>query len=212
MIVKPRTEVSAFGIRKCETAEQVWETLTELDKRHTWRDHPSQYLIEQFIEGNVYHVDSVIHDGKVVAAGVSKYGTTPLNVSHLGGVFTSSIVDYKSKERKELEKLESTTCSRHLNINTAFRTRNFCNRRRTGKFYLFEVACRVGGAYIANVLEQACGFNIWSEWGKLAIETEETSLHTAENPKRICRNYARAGKSGIVRTRRITTPKKSSIA
>ncbi len=32
---------------------------------------------------------------------------------------------------------------------------------------------RVGGAYIANVLEQACGFNLWREWAKLETATNE---------------------------------------
>ncbi len=68
-IVKPRTEVNAFGIRKCENEEQVWQILTDLDNRGTWRDHPSQFLIERFIEGKVFHVDSVVEDGKVVAVG-----------------------------------------------------------------------------------------------------------------------------------------------
>jgi len=34
---------------------------------------------------------------------------------------------------------------------------------------LLEVVARVGGAYIADVLEQACGFNLWREWAKLEI-------------------------------------------
>ena len=38
---------------------------------------------------------------------------------------------------------------------------------------MLEVACRVGGAYIANVLEHACGFNLWREWAKLETATEE---------------------------------------
>jgi biotin carboxylase len=59
-IIKPRTEVNAFGIRKCTTKDQVWQTLKELDARHTWRDHPSQFLIERFIEGQVFHIDSVV--------------------------------------------------------------------------------------------------------------------------------------------------------
>ncbi|MEO8649077.1 MAG: ATPase, partial [Acidobacteriota bacterium] len=70
-IVKPRTEVSAFGIRKCESAPEVWSALEVLDSRNTWRDHPSQFLIEQFIEGKVFHVDSAVDKGKVMAAGVS---------------------------------------------------------------------------------------------------------------------------------------------
>ncbi|MDQ3180459.1 MAG: ATPase, partial [Acidobacteriota bacterium] len=77
-IVKPRTEVSAFGIRKCETKAQIWQTLGELDARNTWRDHPSQFLIERFIEGKVFHLDSVVENNKVVASSVSEYGVTPL--------------------------------------------------------------------------------------------------------------------------------------
>ncbi len=171
-VVKPRTEVSAFGIRKCETAGQVWDVLTDLDNRGTWRDHPSQFLIEKFIEGKVYHVDSVVSNGKIVAAGVSEYGTPPFTVTHLGGVFTTSIVPYKSKERKALEKLNKKLLQ-------GFEYRNgvshaeFLQSAATGEFYLLEVACRVGGAYIANVLEQASGFNLWREWAKLEISTKE---------------------------------------
>src|SRR4051812_41545338 len=56
-IIKPRHEVSAFGIRKCETKDEVWAVLNHLDNANTWRDHPSQFLIERFIEDRVFHVD-----------------------------------------------------------------------------------------------------------------------------------------------------------
>ncbi len=171
-IIKPRTEVNAFGIRKCDTREQVWDVLTGLDARNTWRDHPSQFLIERFIEGNVFHVDSVIKDGKIVAVGVSQYGTTPMKVSHSGGVFTTSIVDYKSKERKELEKLNKKLL-KGFEHQRGVAHAEFLQSAETGEFYLVEVACRVGGAYIADVLEQACGFNLWREWAKLTIADEE---------------------------------------
>jgi len=171
-VVKPRNEVSAFGIRKCETDNDVWDVLTDLDSRNNWRDHPSQFLIERFIEGRVFHVDSVVADGKVRACGVSQYGTTPFKTSHYGGVFTSSIVSYRSKERKELERLNE-------DLLVAFKYERgvshaeFLRCDADGKFYLLEVACRVGGAYIANVLEHACNFNLWREWAKLETATDE---------------------------------------
>jgi biotin carboxylase len=172
-IVKPRNEVSAFGIRTCETAEQVWRVIDGLDARHTWRDHPSQFLIERFIEGNVYHVDSVVENGKVIAAGVSRYGTPPFTVTHTGGVFTSSIVGYRSKERKELEII-----NKHLleafDYKRGVSHAEFLQSSADGRFYLLEVAARVGGAYIANVLEHACNFNLWREWAKLETATIET--------------------------------------
>ena len=171
-IVKPRNEVSAFGIRKCETREDVWQSLTDLDARNTWRDHPSQFLVEKFIVGNVFHVDSVVEGGKVVTAGVSQYGKPPFEVSHYGGVFTTSIVPYRSKVRKELEEL-------NIQLLEAFKYERgvshaeFLQSAEDGKFYLLEVACRVGGAYIANVLEHACNFNLWREWARIETATEE---------------------------------------
>ena len=170
-VIKPRHEVSAFGIRKCETADEVWGVLNELDARNSWRDHPSQFLIERFIEGDVYHVDSVVENGKVVACGVSRYGTTPFKVSHHGGVFTSSIVKYGSKERKVLEKLNEELLA-GFEYDRGVSHAEFL-QSTDGKFYLLEVACRVGGAYIANVLEYASNFNLWREWAKLEIATAE---------------------------------------
>lgn len=171
-IVKPRHEVSAFGIRKCETAGQVWDVLTDLDGRNNWRDHPSQFLIERFIEGRVFHIDSVVHRGSVAAAGVSQYGTTPFEVSHYGGVFTSSIVAYRSKERKRLEALNGELLSA-FNYENGVSHAEFLQSDADGELYLLEVACRVGGAYIANVLEHACNFNLWREWAKLETATAE---------------------------------------
>lgn len=171
-IVKPRTEVSAFGIRKCETADEVWGHLNELDNRNTWRDHPSQFLIERFIAGKVFHVDSVVHNGKVVAVGVSEYGTPPFTVTHQGGVFTTYTVEYKSKERKELEKLNKKLLE-GFDYAQGVAHAEFLQSAETGEFFLLEVACRVGGAYIANVHEHASGFNLWREWAKLETATDE---------------------------------------
>ena len=178
-IVKPRFEVSAFGIRKCETAEQVWAVLKDLDDRNNWRDHPSQFVIERFVEGRVFHVDSVVESGKVRAAGVSQYGTTPFSVTHDGGVFTSSIVPYRASVRKSLETVNSQLL-KAFEYDRGVTHAEFLQSSATGEIFLLEVACRVGGAYIANVLEYACGFNLWREWAKLETATKE---HPYRTPK-----------------------------
>ncbi len=184
-IIKPRTEVNAFGIRKCETKEQIWETLSKFDARDTWRDHPSQFLIERFVEGKVFHVDSVVADGKIVAVGVSEYGVPPFNVSHQGGVFTTGIVPYKSKERKELERLNKQLL-KSFEYERGVAHAEFLQGATDGKFYLLEVAARVGGAYIADVLEQASGMSLWREWAKLEIATPENPYQ----PPKLRKDYA----------------------
>ena len=173
-IIKPRTEVNAHGIKKCQTKDEVWQTLNDYDAKHTWREHPSQFLIERFIEGKVFHVDSVVENGKVAAHGVSDYGVAPFKVSHQGGVFTTAILPYKSKERRELERLNKQLL-KAFGYERGVSHAEFLQCAATGTFYLLEVAARVGGAYIADVLENACGFNLWREWAKL-----ETTM--AENP------------------------------
>lgn len=178
-IVKPRFEVSAFGIRKCETVEQVWGVLKDLDDRNNWRDHPSQFVIERFVEGRVFHVDSVVEGGKVRAAGVSQYGTTPFSVTHHGGVFTSSIVPYRASVRKGLEAVNSQLL-KAFEYDRGVTHAEFLQSDATGEIFLLEVACRVGGAYIANVLEHACGFNLWREWAKLETATKD---HPYKLPK-----------------------------
>ncbi len=181
-VIKPRTEVSAFGIRKCESREQVWGVINELDARNTWRDHPTQFLIERFIEGRVFHIDSVVVNGKVAASGISEYGTAPMKVSHHGGVFTTSIVSHKFRERKELTKLNENLLEA-FSYDRGVAHAEFLQCAATGKFYLLEVACRVGGAYIANVLEHAAGFNIWGEWGKLETATIENPYQPPKTKK-----------------------------
>lgn len=171
-VVKPRHEVSAFGIRKCATADEVWNVLNDLDNRNNWRDHPSQFIIERFIDGKVFHVDSVVEKGKVIAAGVSQYGTTPFKVTHEGGVFTSSIVPYRAKERKQLEVMNRALLLA-FEYERGVSHAEFLQSEADGQFYLLEVAARVGGAYIANVLEHACGFNLWREWARLETATDE---------------------------------------
>ncbi|MGH9821252.1 MAG: ATP-grasp domain-containing protein [Pyrinomonadaceae bacterium] len=171
-VIKPRHEVSAFGIRKCEDKQQAWDVLTDLDSRNNWRDHPSQFVLERFIAGDVFHVDSVVKDGKVVACGVSQYGTPPFSVTHHGGVFTTSIVPYRSKERKELEKLNQELLTA-FKYDRGVSHAEFLQSEADGKFYLLEVAARVGGAYISNVLEYASNFNLWREWAKLETATAE---------------------------------------
>ncbi|MER3631010.1 MAG: ATPase [Blastocatellia bacterium] len=185
LIVKPRFEVSAFGIRKCETPEQVWSVLNDLDRRNNWRDHPSRFLIERFIEGSVFHVDSVVEGGRVRAFGISQYGVPPFSITHYGGVFTSSIVRYGSAERKRLEALNRKLISA-FGLKRGVTHAEFLLGRNDGKFYLLEVACRVGGAYIANMIEYACNFNLWREWARL----ETTPTDARYRPPKTKQEYA----------------------
>ncbi len=167
-VLKPRSDVSSAGIKKLDEAEQVWRALDELDAREALHEKSPYYLLERYVPGEVFHVDSLVEEGKVVFAGASRYGRPPMDVMHGGGVFTSYTVEYESKERAELMKANQKLL-RSLGLEHGAAHAEFIKGAEDGHLYFLEVAARVGGAYIAETLEAASGVNLWREWARAEI-------------------------------------------
>src|ERR1700738_4706873 len=53
-LLKPRSQASGIGMKKIHVPEELWPWLERLG------DKQSEYLLEQFIQGSVFHVDSVV--------------------------------------------------------------------------------------------------------------------------------------------------------
>src|SRR5919107_1692586 len=106
-VVKPRSDVSSSGIRRLEESEQVWRAIEALDAREALQDKSSYYLLEKFVAGEVFHVDSVVEEGEVIFSGASRYGRPPLDVAQGGGVFTTHTLDYDSAEGRGLTRLNA---------------------------------------------------------------------------------------------------------
>jgi biotin carboxylase len=167
-VVKPRSDVSSSGIRRLEEAEQVWRAIEALDAREALQDKSSYYLLEKFVPGEVFHVDSVVEGGEVIFSGASRYGRPPLDVAQGGGVFTTHTLDYDSHEHRELTRLNAELL-RALGLNRGAAHAEFIRGAADGEFYFLEVAARVGGAYIAETLEAATGHNLWREWARVEV-------------------------------------------
>lgn len=166
-VIKPRSDVSAIGIRKVENPEEVRSAVDEMNDRESLRERASYYLLARFIPGEVFHVDSVVNDGKVLFAGANQYGRPPMQVAHQGGAYVSRTLARGSVDEKAL--LESNRkLIKALGLARGATHAEFI-KSEDGKFYFLEIAARVGGAYIADVLEAASGVNLWREWAKLEI-------------------------------------------
>jgi biotin carboxylase len=167
-VIKPRSDVSAIGIRKVDQSEQVWRAIDELNERENLRERASYYLLARFIPGEVFHVDSVISRGKVVFSGVNNYGRPPMQVAHQGGAYISRTVLRGSSDEKMLTDVNKKLI-KALKLDHGATHAEFIKSDADGKFYFLEIAARVGGAYIADVLEAASGINLWREWAKVEI-------------------------------------------
>ncbi len=161
-LLKPRAEASALGIRKIQEPEQLWRALDELG------DRQSRFLLEQFVPGDIYHVDSIVSEGKVVFSVVHQYGRPPMQVMHEGGVFTTRTVDRASTDWAELTALNARLAP-SLGMARGVTHGEYIKAHADGRFYFLEIAARVGGAFIADLVETATGVNLWREWARLEV-------------------------------------------
>ncbi len=158
-VLKPRSEASATGIQKIFNPEQLWEVLEKLGEE---RIH---YLLESFKPGDVYHVDSLIYQSKIVFTSYSKYLDPPMRVTQEGGIFRSITLGPTTKEAKELKSINRDVVTKFGLLNGA--THSEFIRGKDGSLYFLETASRVGGAHIADMVMAASGVNIWKEWAKI---------------------------------------------
>jgi biotin carboxylase len=161
-LLKPRFSASAIGIRKLDHAEQLWRTLDELG------DLQSHHLLERFVPGRVYHVDSVAWDADILFAEASAYMNPPFEVYHGGGLFCTRTLDRDGEEAQALREMNGAVVGA-LGMERGVLHTEFIRADEDGRFYFLETAARVGGAYIADMVEAATGLNLWREWARVEI-------------------------------------------
>ena len=174
-VIKPRSDVSAIGIKKVDQAEPVWQTIEDMNKRENLRERASYYVLARFIPGEVFHVDSLVNRGRVVFSGVNQYGRPPMQVAHQGGAYISRTVLRGSADEKTLVDINKKLV-KALGLEHGATHAEFIKSTEDGKFYFLEIAARVGGAYIADVLEAASGINLWREWARIEVNQTTRSL------------------------------------
>jgi len=163
---KPRGEASSLGITKCTHPDQVWERIEKLG------DLQSNYLLEQMIAGDVYHVDSIVSEGQVVFAEAHCYLKPLFEVTHEGGIFATATCRRDDPATKEILALNQELVTKLGFVRGVLHT-EFIRGRADGKFYFLETAARVGGAHIVELVEGSTGVNLWAEWARIEISQGE---------------------------------------
>jgi biotin carboxylase len=161
-LLKPRSQASGIGMKKIQAPEELWPWLEQLG------DKQSEYLLEQFIPGSVFHVDSVVSEKETLFAEAHGYGAPPLDVSHQGGVFTTRTLQRDSSDSRALKDLNRELIE-GLGLVRGVTHAEFLKAHADNRVYFIEIAARVGGAYISDVVETATGINLWREWAHLEV-------------------------------------------
>jgi biotin carboxylase len=193
-MLKPRIGASAMGIKKLYRSDEVWRAIAELDVREAFHESASFHLLERYIPGSVYHVDSLVMGGEILFASVERYGAPPFDVSHFGGVNLSHTVKHGSREQHDLlalnkrlltafgfehgvthaEFIRSEECNHvHGIADLSPANNSILEKGPADRFYFLEVAARVGGACTADTIAAATDINLWREWARIELATRE---------------------------------------
>lgn len=161
-ILKPRMQAGAIGLRKIYSDKELWRTLDELGDRQSF------YLLEQFVTGNIYHVDSIIYKSEIKFALAHEYGLPPMEVAHDGRVFSTRTMERGCNDEQALQAMNKDVIKAMGLVHGVSHT-EFIKGKDDGKFYFLETSARVGGANIAEMIEASTGINLWREWAKIEI-------------------------------------------
>jgi biotin carboxylase len=173
-VLKPRSSAAAIGIKKMSNRDELWRALDAAGEQR------SNCLLEQFVRGDVYHVDSIVWGGEVVFAVAFKYGRPPMEIAHEGGIFITRRLADDSEDGRAL-----VECNRRLQAGFGLRNgvshtefigphsaiRTPQSEIRNDVVFL-ETSARVGGAFIVDTIEAATGLNLWTEWARIELAGE----------------------------------------
>jgi biotin carboxylase len=192
-VMKPRSSAAAIGIKKIAGSGDLWPALDAVGDRRP------DYLLERFVAGDVYHVDSIVFGGEIRFAVAMKYGRPPMEIAHQGGLFITRRLADGSDEAQALLAINRDVLTR-LGLERGVSHTEFIRSAGRGAgapgeadaaWFFLETSARVGGAYIVDVIEAATGLNLWREWARLEVAGEDGPYAPPD---------ARPGSAGIVLT------------
>jgi hypothetical protein len=161
-LLKPRMQASSIGIQKFHNPDEVRSRLRDLG------DARSDHLLEQFLPGDLFHVDTLTHRGEVVFAEVGQYHKPLLELWTGGGVFGSRTFPRELPEQAQLVELTGQVL-RNFRLPRGCSHTEWIRAHADGRFYFLETSARVGGANISDMVEAATGINLWAEWARIEM-------------------------------------------
>jgi hypothetical protein len=152
------------------SSADLWSALETLG------DARADFLLEEFIPGDVFHVDSIVFGLDVRFACVSRYETPPLVVAHDAGIFVTRTLPRDDPGTAAPEQLNARVMESFGMLRGVSHTEFI--RALDGSWHFLETSARVGGAYIVDVVEAATGVNLWREWARIEIAGEQGTYET----------------------------------
>lgn len=203
-IVKPVDSSASRGVKKVNDAIELEEAIDEAKKY----SRTSQVLIEQFIGGKEFSVETLSQNGETIIANITEklvigeeYGyfveDTHIEPARINNEEWQLI---ESEVKKALMLIKADNCPSHTEV-----------KLWNGKPYIIEMACRLGGDYItsdlvplstgidmlANLVRLSLGIPIKRE--KVINKVSCVQFLNLNNYER-CKQFVKSNDSHIIRS------------
>lgn len=179
VIVKPRDNSGSRGVKLCRTKEELQSCIDEALEY----SHLDSVLVEEFIEGQEYSIESLHYDGKTEVIQFTEKKTTefPYNVE-LGHKQPANLTDAQRNAIREViykiaKALNFENCPSHTELKI--------NERG---LFVIETSPRLGGDYITSTLVPfSTGINIEDQLLNIALgEPVDTKTGRIEKASGVC--------------------------
>jgi hypothetical protein len=155
LILKPRTGAASEGVLRVDSARSLaaaCETVLSGD---------IAYECEEYIPGQIYHIDGIIAGGYVSFIQPSRYLNTCLDFRH--GLPLGSVLLDSDDPRRERICSFTGKCLAALSLdNSAFHLELI--ERADGTLYFLEMGARVGGGEIPFLIDDLFNVDLVREW------------------------------------------------
>jgi biotin carboxylase len=159
VIVKPVDMAMSLFVRKCDSQDEVEETLAKMSTFKTSRLTNYAFsegaLVEEFVEGPEFSLECVVQDGKVVAHSVTQKFVSPLpacyEIGHISGV------DVPEEHRRELLEVTERIAS---SWNMAQGVMHVEFKMTPERISIIEAAARPAGDHVPELVEFQQGLSL----------------------------------------------------
>ncbi len=153
VILKPVDGAASIGVHRVESEAELTDLLSTVDL--------SRYELEEFIEGDIYHVDGYIGAGSDVRFQVASHYVSDC-LAFGAGAPLGSVVLQQSPLRERIEAFTQEHVSALGMHDTPFHLELFLT---PGDELIFlEIGGRVGGGEVPHLLNKLFGVNLYEVW------------------------------------------------
>ncbi|KAB0686476.1 ATP-grasp domain-containing protein [Burkholderia territorii] len=154
LILKPVDGAASIGVVRIDDRTSLAAKLADVQTF-------SRYEIEEFIAGDIYHVDGFVDaQGSVPFQAVSRYINSCLDFAESQPL--GSVLVQHSALRERIERF-SAACIAALDLTlTPFHLELFV--RPDGELVFLEVGARVGGSEVPHLINKVFGVNLYEHW------------------------------------------------